>query len=167
MLTSTYKLDFASNYLLWSVCSQRRHVWQIPPDSRLPSHRMSPGGVGGVEVQLTPANVMLYIDSCLPLKLLSSKTIKEHRTHPLTFQTRRPVVNKFPTSIWETNSSVPRKLVKVSLEVEVWGGAIVAHIVVKLNWRSRPVRHQVVFGRGLEMDISIFKNFQWFFLKPT
>ena len=78
----------------------------------------------------------------------------------LTFKTGRPDVNKLPAAIRKANSSVPRKLIKIRLEMEVRGGTAVAHIGIKLNWRSRPVCHQVVFLRGLKMDtISIAMNF--------
>ena len=78
----------------------------------------------------------------------------------LTFKTGRPIINKFPAAIRKANSSVPRKLIKISLKMEVWGGTAVAHIGVKLNWRSRPSWHQVVFVRGLKMDTSNSMNFR-------
>ena len=57
----------------------------------------------------------------------------------LTFKTGRPDVNKLPAAIRKANSSVPRKLIKIRLEMEVGGGTAVAYIGIKLNWRSRPV----------------------------
>ena len=47
--------------------------------------------------------------------------------------------------------------------MEVGGGTVVAHIGVKLNWRARPVCHQVILVGRLKMDKSNLITFREFF----